>query len=248
VNRLIALVRRELGADEVIVLDPGDASPEGALVASLPSGARIAVLWQGEPDLSEAKRRRLEMLVDTFAESFRSTSPSRPPPAQSLHDELQWLAQRAGALDAVVIDAQSPVVWGAAMDDDGTPHLLPRDNVVSLDKARTGELQSMPPPDDPPLTHQAIDAVRALPSLASLHRGGHLHEASREPERGWLARSFAGIYVLVLVFDDLFDELRAERALALSLPSIERLVTLLPPLDPTPSAGVAAAAIRRRRR
>lgn len=245
-NRLITLVRRELGAEEVSVLDAGEAAPEGALIANLPNGARIVVQWTGEPELTEAKRRRLEMLVDTFAESFRSTSPSRPPPAQSLHDELQWLAQRAGALDAVVIDAQSPMVWGAAIDDDGTPHLLARDNVVSLDKARTGELASMPPPDDPPLTHQVIDAIRELPSLASLHRGGHLHESARDEEVGWLARSFAGIYVLVLVFDDLFDELRAERALALSLPAIERLVTLLPPLDPAPNKG--AAAIRRKRR
>lgn len=245
-NRLIALVQRELGAEEVFVLEAGDAAPEGALVATLPNGKRIAVQWQGAPEETEAKRRRLEMLVDSFAESFRPLAASRPPPAQSLHDELQWLAQRAGAIDAVVIDAQSPMVWGAALDNEATPHLLARDNVVSLDKARAGELASMPPPDDPPLTHRAVDAVRALPSMPSLHRGGHLHEVSREPTTGWLARSFAGIYVIVLVFDDLFDELRAERALSMSLPAIERLVTLLPPLDPSPSAG--AAAIRRRRR
>jgi len=246
VNRLIALVQRELGAEEVTVLEPGDAAPEGALVATLPNGKRIAVFWTGAPEEAEAKRRRLEMLVDTFAESFRATAQSRPPPAQSLHDELQWLAQRAGAVDACVIDAQSPMVWGAAEDDDATPHLLARDNVVSLDKARTGELATQPPPEEPPLTHRVIDALRALPALASLHRGGHLHETSREETSGWVARSFAGIYVIVLVFDRPFDELRAERALAISLPAIEHLVTILPPLDPSPSAG--AAAIRRRRR
>lgn len=245
-NRLIALIRRELGAEEVVVLEPGDAAPEGALIAALPNGARIAVEWHGAPEETEAKRRRLEMLVETFKESLRATSPSRPPPTQSLHDELMWLAQRAGAVDAVVIDAQSPMVWGAAEDEGGTPHLLARDNVVPLELARSGELASRPPAADPPLTHRVIGAIRALPALASLHRGGHLHEVASESSSGWIARSFAGIYVLVLVFDGAYDELRAERALSMSLPTIERLVTLLPPLDPTPNNG--AAAIRRRRR
>lgn len=247
-NRLLGLIRRELGADDVVVLEAGEAEPGGALVASLPSGARVAVTWADASGASDALRRRLEILVESFGDGLRSTPPSRPPPAQSLHDELSWLAQRAGALDAVVIDAQSPMVWGAAIDDEATPHLLPRDNIVSLDKARAGERTPLPPPDDPPRprTLAAVEAVRALPGLAALHRGGHLREASRASDSGWLARSFAGIYVVVMVFDDLFDELRAERALAISLPSIERLVTLLPPVDPSPGAGVAA--IRRPRR
>lgn len=250
-DRLIALVRRELDADDVRVLEPGDEIPEGALVAALANGKRVAATFAANADDRDAKQRRLEILADSFSESFRTTGASRPPPAQSLHAELEGLAKRAGATDAVVIDAQSPMVWGAAEDEEATPHLLARDNVISLDAHRpSGERLSkeLPtqPSAEPPSTTRAVDAIRALPELHSLHRGGHLHQTFTEPDFAWLAKSFAGIYVVILVFDRPFEELRAERALAISLPIIERLVTALPPLDPQPVAGVAA--IRRRRR
>jgi len=250
VDRLIALVRRELGAEDVRVVEVDEPIPDNALSAALPNGRRVLVIVESDDD-RDAKTRRLEILVESFSEMFRGTGASRPPPAQSLHAELQTLAQRAGAIDAVVIDAQSPVVWGAAEDDEATPHLLPRDNVVSLDAHRqSGDRlsnQSQPqPPRDPPASTRAVDAVRALANVTTLHRGGHLRERHIEDGFGYLVQSFAGIYMLVLVFDGAFDELRAERALALSLPTIERLVTALPPLDPSPVAG--AAAIRRRRR
>lgn len=250
VERLIALVRRELGSEDVRVIAADEDIPENALFAVLPNGHRIIVVVEGDID-REAKTRRLEMLVESFGETFRSSSASRPPPAMSLHAELQGLAQRAGATDAVVIDAQSPVVWGAAEDDEATPHLLARDNVISLDAHRPSgdrlsQQQPQQPPRDPPASTRAVDAVRSHEAIATLHRGGHLHDKHVEDDFAYLARSFAGIYVLVLVFDGAFDELRAERALAISLPTIERLVTALPPLDPTPFAG--AVAIRRRRR
>lgn len=250
-DRLIALVRRELGADDVRVLEPDDALPDGALVAALANGRRVMATFAANIDDREAKQRRLEMLAESFAESFRSSSASRAPAAQSLHTELEGLAKRSGANDALVIDAQSPVVWGAAEDEEAAPHLLARDNVISLDAHRpSGERLSTANeperPRDTPASTRAVDAVRALPEIATLHRGGHLHQTFTEEGFGWLAKSFAGIYVIVLVFDGAFEELRAERALALSLPIIERLVTALPPLDPQPVAG--AAAIRRRRR
>src|SRR5213079_530923 len=49
--------------------------------------------------------------------------PSRPPPSLSLHEELAALVQRAGAVDATVIDAHSPVVWGTAGEDREVPSL-----------------------------------------------------------------------------------------------------------------------------
>jgi hypothetical protein len=246
-ERLIALVRRELGAEDVRIVEVDEPIPDNALAAVLANGKRVIAIVEGND--REARTRRLEMLVESFGETFRSTGASRPPPALSLHAELQGLAQRAGATDALVIDAQSPVVWGAAEDDDATPHLLPRDNVISLDAHRpSGERlsQQSQPAKDPPASTRAVDAVRALTDVPNLHRGGHLHHKHVEDSFGYLVHSFAGIYMVLLVFDGAFDELRAERALHLSLPTIERLVTALPPLDPTPMAG--AAAIRRRRR
>ena len=87
----------------------------------------------------------------------------------------------------------------------------------------------------------AIATIRALPELESLRKGGHLHFQASGADGGILARSFAAIYVLILSFDGPMDELRAKRAMAHSLPTIERLVLALPPLEPGPSVGGAAA-------
>jgi hypothetical protein len=99
------------------------------------------------------------------------------------------------------------------------------------------------------LGRHAIARVRANPILAQLHRGEHLHEAVLEESLGYIARSFATIYVLILVFPGPFDELGAERAIARALPTIERLVISLPP-DNTPDTrnGGAVVALRPRRR
>ncbi|MGZ3475401.1 MAG: hypothetical protein ACXWUG_14815 [Polyangiales bacterium] len=247
-DRLIAIVRRELGSDDVRVVPIDEPVPEGSISCPIPAGRRVvAILREGVEDQA-ALQRRLEMLVESFGETLRASTASRPPPSMSLHAELQSLAQRASAVDALVIDAQSPVVWGAAEDESAHPHLLGhQDNVIAFDPTkRTSGERATTVPQDPPASRRAIDAVRALPQTQNLHRGGHLHTTIREQEFGWIARSFASIYVLVLVFDTPFDELGAERAIAQALPIIERLVTSLPPMDPTPVAG--AAAIRRRRR
>jgi hypothetical protein len=95
-------------------------------------------------------------------------------------------------------------------------------------------------------TRRAIADVRALPEMPLLHKGGHLRETVSEPDFGYVARSFGGIYVLILVFEGPYEELLAKRAVTHVLPTIERLVAALPPLDPQPKAG--AVAIRRRRR
>jgi hypothetical protein len=97
-------------------------------------------------------------------------------------------------------------------------------------------------------TRRAIQEVRALPALPTLPRGGHLRAMRSDAGFGYVARSFGGIYVLVLVFGGPFEELAAKRALARTVPAVERLVVALPPLDPTPTKGAAAIARRPRRR
>jgi hypothetical protein len=103
-------------------------------------------------------------------------------------------------------------------------------------------------PEESDATRKAIAAVRRLPALDGLHKGRHLRHVEREGN--WLlALSFSGIYILCLVFEGEFDELRAERAAAESLPRIERLVLALPPLDPDPPQPMGGVvALRRRRR
>ena len=51
---------------------------------------------------------------------------------------------------------------------------------------------------------------------------------------GFLARGFANIYLLVLVFEGAFSELYVESAVVHTLPVIEHMLLALPPLDPTP--------------
>lgn len=259
--RLEALLRRDLGAAELHVIPEraendvdaervaGDApSLEAAhLSAALPRGRRLVVVLADPESDRDALQRRLDVLVTSFHELLEGVADDeahRVSPAERLHDELRELGAAAGAVDALVIDAQSDVVWGAAEAEDAEPHVVrPPAEVIPLDPAARG---SVAPPA--PRTHaeRAIDRVRAEPVMPTLARGlGTLALHDREGDPPVLARSFAQIYVLVLVFEEPFDEIRAERAIQARLGPIERLVLALPPLDPTPNVGVRA--VRRRR-
>ncbi|MFC1642218.1 hypothetical protein ACFL5O_05950 [Myxococcota bacterium] len=59
-----------------------------------------------------------------------------------------------------------------------------------------------------------------------------------EPGFGLSARRFAGIYILLVLFDGPYPELRAEGVVRRALGRIERLVLALPPADP-PGGGRA---------
>jgi hypothetical protein len=75
--------------------------------------------------------------------------------------------------------------------------------------------------------------VLAMRAIAAARRGpadARVGISETDP-LGWLARGFAGIYRLVLVFDGPFSELHAEAATIRALPVIERIVTGLPPFD-----------------
>jgi hypothetical protein len=158
------------------------------------------------------------MLASTF--DAKSSDPpaarrSRPPVARSLRDELDALATRAAASNAIVIDANSPILWGAAQ---------------AVEDVAT------------------LDAVRALPEIAALRKGKHVRCVHGGGAAPLVAHSFAGIYLLVVLFDAPFDELRAERAILDALGRVERLVLALPPHDPDPSEGAGAVAVRQSRR
>jgi hypothetical protein len=262
-ERFLALVRRELGADDVRLLDVPDEAPGSArgdvpeteggaappdpceLRCRLPDGRWLGARFAAAPPDADLKQRRLEILVGTFdvVVEADSSSPrsSRPPVADVLHDELEALRERAGALNAIVIDANSPVEWGAAHPQEVIP-LEPRTPAAARgEDGRDVELSAAV------ASRRALNTVRNLPELGALRRGKHARYVERAGEVPFIAHSFAGIYLLVVVFDAPFDELRAERAIQDSLPRIERLVLALPPLDPRPYAGVAALRRPRRR-
>jgi hypothetical protein len=289
-SRFLSLAKRELQADDVRLLAHGEATPEApnVLVSRLTDGRHVVASFRTAPRDRDALERRLSMLADTFADAL-ATPPSektraRPRVATSLHEELKALAARARALDVVVIDTDSPVVWGCAsvparprarnelllrevsdrelssqVDDESGPlqdlQIGDVRDTASLRESRpmlapesAQVLSEDDAPEESDATRKAIASVRRLPALDGLHKGRHLRHVEREGN--WLlALSFSGIYILCLVFEGEFDELRAERAAAESLPRIERLVLALPPLDPDPPQPMGGVvALRRRRR
>jgi hypothetical protein len=251
-DRFLSLVCRELGAEAARVVEPevepGDDPRE--IAARIPDGRGVIARFTEAPADRESKRRRLEMLASTFDTVVDEAAPgsrrSRPPVATSLHDELAALSARAAAVNVIVIDANSPVVWGAAHPEGvvAQPPLAssPRMVEAPANDETAGE------PSTAIVSRHAVQSVRALPELGALRKGKHLRHVERDSEAPLLAHSFATIYVLVVVFAAPFDELRAERAVLDALPRIERLVLALPPLDPEPFEGAGVVALRRPRR
>lgn len=289
--RFAALVRRELGAEDVRRgTEEPDEPAENALYARLADGTVLAVTFAVVPENRSVLARRLDILVGTFAQAATEADEEEVPRSsvsRSLREELRALAARAQAVEALVLDAHSPVVWGAAtqrgpLEEPTEPvaavlHIVdPFESANSIEEV-VGPLQAPvqdvepevsqvgPGPsslasapslrdshaDEEELAESAVRAlreVRGLPGIDALRRGKPLHETVREPDFGYVAQSFAAIYVLVLVYESPFDELRAERALVDALPRIERLVLALPPLDPTPEPRANAVSLRRSRR
>ena len=318
-ERFLSLAQRELSADDVRLLAHGEAPPDATnvVVARLPDGRHVVASFGSEPKDVDVLSRRLAMLAGTFADALDAPASerakSRPPVGTSLHEELKALALRARAVDVVVIDGDSPVVWGCAsvaarprarnamllrdvsdrelssQDEPSAPaglHAVPASDdsgPLQGPTAPTGVLRIAPPPaesaqalvsfaqdddrghenaghenghelahghdhadgeEEPELTRRAISLIRELPSLTLLHKGRHVREVSRDGS-SYLALSFSGIYLLCLVFDGDFDELRAESAAQESKARIERLVLALPPLDPDPQPTGGVVALRR---
>ncbi|WP_394828346.1 hypothetical protein [Pendulispora albinea] len=325
--RFAALVRRELGAEDVrLIKDAEPQSPAAnVLYARLLDGTRLAVTFARAPENPAALRRRLGMLVGSFTQTAGGTEDprlhGRISISRSLREELRALATRTQAVEALVLDAHSPVVWGATsqrgpleeppelsavlhvvdpFEEGGTvtqlhpervqqdseqetkqdteraseshiplppPRTLPLPPLPDVNspppepsqtkvadttrEASSTKTPSVPPPDLrdlAPSAQRALREVRSLPGIDALRKGKALRESVRHPDFGYVAQSFAAIYIVVLVFESHFDELRAERALIDALPRIERLVLALPPLDPTPEPRSNAVALRRPRR
>lgn len=265
-ERFLALVCRELAADEARVLERDEDSPADPreLRCRMSEGRSVVVRFVVPPFDMTAKQRRLELLVGTFdsvVEEAAPGRPPRPPVSRSLRGELEALRERCVAANAIVIDAQSPVVWGAARPEGVLPPppagSSPRISELPAPPSEGDDPARPEPPDGPTagsrdtdvgvLSRRALEEVRALSDIGALRKGKHVRHVESGAATPYVVHSFAGIYLLFLVFDGAFDELRAERAILEALPRIERLVMALPPLDPAPQAGVVALRRPRRR-
>jgi hypothetical protein len=306
-ERLLKLVIRELGASDAKIVPPGGivAAANNIVVAQLESRATLVAVFERAPDHADALARKLALIASTFSESARDGAEA-PVAPRSLREELRVLAKRAMAVDAVVIDTQSPVIWGAAFlelahkrdaelsdmsrsmltnsrdrgaQDWDASGLLPElegdgpslsfdedasssatnDSVSPEAQKALRALQKSHGQDHGenhldhmhvassfgPLVYDRIDAVRSLPENQTRSSGKNW--VHYQPEQ-FAVHAF-GIYLLVVIFEGPFEELRTRRVVSESLPRIEGLVLALPPEEPEPPGATPnVIAMRRRKR
>lgn len=120
----------------------------------------------------------------------------------ALASVLALLAERAGAANACVTDA-----WGNLWCRARALSAAEQERVLAL----------------------ARHVVERTPT--PLARGGRIDHTEHSEGGGHHARSFAGVYVVLLVFDGAIDELAVRRALRELLSQIEALTVALPPPD-----------------
>ncbi|HVW29499.1 MAG TPA: hypothetical protein VHC69_29245 [Polyangiaceae bacterium] len=209
--RFLELVVRELSASDARV-ELGGRDPEDPrfVFRVATNGGRVVVVFDAPPPNRAAIEARLATLVDTLygaTDHTQSPASARTPPdfaGRRLDDELERLSERAGASGAIVFDLASPIVWGAS-------------------RARADDREK--------LYQSLIDRVREAHSELRQHHTSRLRvNAATE----CLVRPFAGLYYIALAFDTDISEPVALGALVHAMPSIERLVLALPPLDPPP--------------
>lgn len=213
--RFLEIVVRELEAADARVEIGGKDPTDPRIIARLaPNGSRVVAVFDSVPEQPVLVENRLDALVQSFfstaENAIQSVPPSRTPPdiaGRRLDDELTRLSERAAAQGAVVFDLASPVLWGAS-------------HTTSTEVDR--------------LLETAI--IRVRDAHAEL-RHSHTTRLSLSDTAECIARPFAGLYVVALVFEGPVSEPVAVGALVHAMPLIERFVLALPPVDPGPGGG-----------
>lgn len=274
-ERLLELVRRELGADDARLELGGREPKEDAVWCEVEGGMRLVAIFDEPVDDVASRREKLSFLARGFEETL-SLVPAPPvrrsDPQGALDDALDVLASQAAAMTALVVDDDSPVLWGCSMEPRGPEDLadalraaqaLTIANEASFDLPRHLALGEGRPPDElVTLIPKIRDAgeersanewdrrLRVFAAVSSL-RGEDLSSTRHvvhDPDLSFVARQFGGIYRLVLVFElDRFSELHAEAAMIHALPWIERLTTAIPPFEPDDRPGGRVVNLRRLR-
>lgn len=222
ISRFLELVARELRADDVYVRI-GGAPKATANTAHVEVAAMAWVIAEFKSPILHREKvsERLEALCSSFRSTVESALSNVPFTGnasqlvrQRLDQELGGLAERAGAVRAAVFDFDSPVIWGASPAlGEGAEEANQRLEraVTELRERRASELRR----------HHGQTLRFALDV------GGEV-----------LARPFASLYVLALLFEGPISEPIALGAILHSMHLIERLVLALPPIDPEPGAKI----------
>lgn len=116
IRRFSELVCREIEATEVVLVAESDARVEPCIRVPLSDGRSVEARFSPSVAVDQTRARRLEILVRAFESVFGDASPKRRVSVSvSLHEELRALVTRANAIDALVVDAHSPVIWASAV-------------------------------------------------------------------------------------------------------------------------------------
>lgn len=119
-ERALGIVRQEMGCADAR-LEIGGRPPEApdTVIAPTPSGFRLVAVFDGAPEDRASAALRLRQLASSFFDNGL-TAPRPREDAEyhlaqrRLDDELCALSGRTGAAGAVVLDVQSPVIWGSS--------------------------------------------------------------------------------------------------------------------------------------
>jgi hypothetical protein len=152
-RRFLEMVTRELGADDARAeLGGRDPVTPGVVFTNVADGWRLVAVFdqpRAVHELSNAQTK-LDRLAQSFTHTLVDLKPPSPAanaalPARRLDDALEGLRARTGGVAAVVIDGNSPVLWGSSegqretvnVDDlarIGAALAVARDRGVSLDQ------------------------------------------------------------------------------------------------------------------
>lgn len=271
--RFLDLLRQELDADDARAEVGGaDPSDPRLLWTNLPGGWRLVICFDEAPADRAAKLEQLDKLVDGFSQTLDDGQLPAPPspPVDSafrrLDGALEALRSRTGGVGAVIVDVQSPVLWGssepqrhdsdvellvdlgraldtvrdAGVDLDELMALEPADldtrlRSVGIEPEHAGVLgRALAHGDEAARRHHLLTCVAVARARDADPREREVRWAHHEPQFGYFVRSFANIYLLVVVFEGAFSELHVESTVLHALPGIEQLLLSLPPLDPKP--------------
>jgi hypothetical protein len=195
------------------------------------------------PPLDTAFRR-----LDASLEALRSRTGSVGAVIVDLHSPVLWgSAERQRQTDdaAVLIELGEALraVLRAGLDIDalfalGHDDLTSKLRTFGIEGERAGLLgRALEQGDEVMLRHHLLTCL----AVARARREAHPpvpRWAHHEPQFGYFVRSFANIYLLIMVFEGAFSELHVESAVLHALPGIERLLLALPPIDPSPGGRV----------
>jgi hypothetical protein len=179
------------------------------------------------------------VIVDAHSPVLWGTSDAQRP-----NEDVHELAHVGEALRAA-LEAGIDLDAICSLQASDVPSRL-RDLGVSSELAATLG-QALLQRDESALRHHLLGCLAIARVRDEARSAPGARWAHHEPQFGYFVRSFANIYLLLVVFEGAFSELSVESAVVHALPAIEHLVLSLPPLDPEPPASSGGRVIRLRR-